>query len=592
MTPTRWLAAGLMTVMAVVLIGVSREDSATVDEASHLGVGYLYWKGAHTRFGAEEHPPLESLIESFPLLFMQIKLSDTAQAMERGELGYPWTVSWAGQIKSVQQILEPGCQGQYVQIPPLGDRLVEWHCPSRYPLDNWYYQAVPEAQMFGKVFVYGGANDADAMLFAGRLGQILLTLLTGVVIVFWTHRATGQDSAAVIALAVWVFNPVALAYGHVANTDIGVAFGITLSAFLFSQLAEEPTVKYALMSGVATGLAMSMKYTTLLLAPTYLILSVMAWRRSNLSISNIGKLAAVFFIAGWCVALVVFWPFASPAPAPTQTDLTLFDVPGWFKTLRPLLVPSGLFKGLAIAMAHSKIGTDSYLMGQWSRGGWWYYFPLAFLFKTPVAYVILVVSGFLLFVPKVTTARLSEFVTWLGAGVYLFWTMSSGINIGVRHLLPMMSLLSVGIGCAFSRLTDRWLRCTTLGLIGWQAVVVLAAYPFYIQFFSEAVGGARNGYKYLIDSNYDWGQDARRLRNFLQDNGIDHIYLDYFGNQFSIEYLKIPNTRVNAETARQIRQGTLVVSASQLMRPEWNWLRESRQPLARVAYTLFVYQLP
>jgi hypothetical protein len=68
--------------------------------------------------------------------------------------------------------------------------------------------------------------------------------------------------------------------------------------------------------------------------------------------------------------------------------------------------------------------------------------------------------------------------------------------------------------------------------------------------------------------------------------------LDYFGTAFSVDYLKIPNTRVTADTAKQIQQGTLVVSASQLMRPEWSWLRESRQPSARVAYTLFVYQFP
>ena len=78
----------------------------------------------------------------------------------------------------------------------------------------------------------------------------------------------------------------------------------------------------------------------------------------------------------------------------------------------------------------------------------------------------------------------------------------------------------------------------------------------------------------------------------MKVRGIDHIYLDYYGNQFSTEYLKIPNKRVNADTARQIQQGTLVVSASQLMRPEWAWLRDSRQPTARVAHTLFVYQFP
>jgi hypothetical protein len=96
----------------------------------------------------------------------------------------------------------------------------------------------------------------------------------------------------------------------------------------------------------------------------------------------------------------------------------------------------------------------------------------------------------------------------------------------------------------------------------------------------------------LHDSNYDWGQDAKRLKKFLDDRQISRIYLAYWGNQFSIEYLKIPNTRVDAETAKQVRQGVLVVSSSWLAKPEWKWLRESRQPNARVAHTLFVYEFP
>ena len=80
------------------------------------------------------------------------------------------------------------------------------------------------------------------------------------------------------------------------------------------------------------------------------------------------------------------------------------------------------------------------------------------------------------------------------------------------------------------------------------------------------------------------------LKQFHAEHNIDHIYLDYFGTQYNIEYLKIPNTRVDAERARQIKEGWLVVSASQLLRPEWNWVRESHQPAARVAHTLFVYQ--
>jgi hypothetical protein len=79
----------------------------------------------------------------------------------------------------------------------------------------------------------------------------------------------------------------------------------------------------------------------------------------------------------------------------------------------------------------------------------------------------------------------------------------------------------------------------------------------------------------------------------MQDNGVAHVYLDFFGTQPAIEWHQIPNTRVNAEQARQLRQGWLVVSVSQLMRPEWDWLRGVRPtPDARIGYTLFAYRLP
>jgi len=74
-------------------------------------------------------------------------------------------------------------------------------------------------------------------------------------------------------------------------------------------------------------------------------------------------------------------------------------------------------------------------------------------------------------------------------------------------------------------------------------------------------GGAEHGYKHLLDSNYDWGQDVIRLKKFLDERGIARIYLQYFGTQAAIEYYRIPNDFVDSEAAKQIRQGYLVVSA-------------------------------
>ena len=584
--------AALLLVMALLMFGAARQESATVDEANEIASGYLSWKGSMTRIGAEEHPPLSQLLSAFPLLFMDVKLSDTVRAITRGELGYPWTLNWSGKVVPVQTLPGLSCNGRYMRVPPLGDPMVQWSCASPYPLENWYYWAVPEGQMFGKFFLYEGVNNADAILLAGRMMQIALTLLTGVVVFFWTRRTSGRNDAASFALALWVFNPVVLAYGHLTKNDIGVTLGITLAIYCFTEFLRKPGLEKASLAGFATGVAMTMKFTALVLLPVFVILLVLARNDLKLSFAEFAKLTGIFALAGWAVAMVVFLPHWSPAPPLSDTEATAFEIPAWFRMWRPVLIPAGLFKGIAIATAHAKGGTDSYLIGQWRQGGWWYYFPVAFLVKLPVAYVILTAGGLAIFVRAWKSAPLLERAPWIAAGMYLLVSMSSGVNIGVRHLLPMLALCTVGTGCAFGRLTNSRAKIGATGLLAWLTLTALLAYPLYIQFFSEAVGGARNGQKYLIDSNFDWGQDAKRLKKYLDEHHITHIYLDYFGNQFSIEYLKIPNTRVNAENARQIPQGILVVSASQLMRPEWSWLRESRQPIARVAHTLFVYQFP
>jgi hypothetical protein len=289
----------------------------------------------------------------------------------------------------------------------------------------------------------------------------------------------------------------------------------------------------------------------------------------------------------WAVLLAVYFPRWSPPPPISTEQARSLGVPGWFTAVRPMLIPADFFKAMGLTLGHAKEGHEAFLLGSWSHTGWWYYYPVTLGVKSPLAFVVMSVLAGITFVRAFKTTRPAEMSAWIAAALYLFFAMTSSINVGIRHILPVVGLLCVGIGCSF----PRWKRPVMVGLLTWQAIVTVVCYPLYLQFCSEAIGGARNGYKYFADSNYDWGQDANRLKQFVEQRGINHIYLDYFGTQYNIEYLKIPNTRVNAEQARQLKQGWLVVSASQLMRPEWSWLRESRQPTTRVAHTLFVYEL-
>ena len=103
-------------------------------------------------------------------------------------------------------------------------------------------------------------------------------------------------------------------------------------------------------------------------------------------------------------------------------------MPDWFQSLRPLLIPRDFFKALALTLGHSKEGHVAYLFGQWSREGWWYYYPVAFLLKSPLAFVALTIAAIGIFIKRVASADVWELTPWVGATVYLASEASSFIT--------------------------------------------------------------------------------------------------------------------------------------------------------------------
>ena len=185
----------------------------------------------------------------------------------------------------------------------------------------------------------------------------------------------------------------------------------------------------------------------------------------------------------------------------------------------------------------------------------------------------------------------SELATpWLAALVFFLLAMTGSINIGVRYLLPMVPLLAVGTASQIAR-RPRPVRFAGWLCGAWLLVVAVRAHPHYLEYFNECAGGPANGYTRLIDSNLDWGQDAKRLKLFLEEHAYTNAYIDYFGPPRALDYYAIPCKSVTADQARAITNGTLIVSASSLMRPELDWLRAQQPPVNRIGYTLFVYQL-
>jgi len=158
---------------------------------------------------------------------------------------------------------------------------------------------------------------------------------------------------------------------------------------------------------------------------------------------------------------------------------------------------------------------------------------LAFLFKTPVSLIILFFAGLALShrgwpAPQ----RHARVFVLLPLFVYLGAAMTAKLDIGVRHLLPLYPLVLLVAGsvvAAAFAVHRKLLVAAIIALFLVQIAEVVAVYPHCLAFFNRFVGGPKNGYKYLADSNIDWGQDLKNLKKWMDANGVKRINLGYSG---------------------------------------------------------------
>jgi 4-amino-4-deoxy-L-arabinose transferase-like glycosyltransferase len=558
------LASVILALMAILMIIPVWEETATVDETVILGAGYSYWQGYRFRLNPE-HPPLAQLWSALPLQFVKV----TPPPNEDELLSRPTSSNaarWDHLALPFDQLFPKGI--------------------------DFYYCPVLEAELLGRNLVYGGVNDADLLLRCGRLMQVGLTLATGFIIFAWAKSLTNPFGG-LVALTTWAFNPVALAYGHLILTDPAIALFLPLAVWMFSRFLQTPNLCTMGPASVAFGGALLSKFTAILLVPVFAALILAFWQHliERVSARRFCGYLLSFIAIAWAMVLVVYAFQWKPAPVLDAHRAEALNVPVWFRALRPILIPPTFFKGLAIVLAHVSAGHEAYLCGRWSMVGWWYYYPVALCLKLPIPLLVLVGLALFLALSRFRHMLPLEIAPLAGALLYLVLAMANKADIGIRHLLPMFPMLSVIIGVETAR-AGRRVQIASVLLAASLAAVVIFACPFYIQYFNAFAGGSKNGYKYLLDSNLDWGQDVKRLKQFLNEQHIEHVYINHFRSLAAVEYYNIPHTFVDAGRAREIHKGYLVVSATRLMRPEWTWLRQQHKPVAQIAYTLFVFKLP
>jgi hypothetical protein len=545
-----------VVVYGALAVDSMRRQSATFDEGSHLPAGYTYLKLGDHRLNPE-HPPLVKALAAVPLLFMDVTLKpdDEAWALRR-----------------------------------------QWE--------------------FGKRFLYRW-NDADRLLFLGRLPVVALASCLVVAVFLAARGRFGLPAAAAGALLA-ALSPDVLAHGALVTTDLGFALFFFLAVIAFERLQQQASKGRLLVAGLATAAAFATKFSAPILLPVFVLLGLrealvapsVAQRRARL-----GRLALQLSATG-ALALVGVWAVygfrapLSPDPAVSTTlarPLASAHIGALDRAVafagRSGLVPEDYARGLLFVSEHSA-ARPTFLLGELRDRGFPHYFAVSFLLKTPLPLLLLIALA-LGRAPRLR--RRDAALLWIPVAVYVAATATRGLQIGHRHLLPIYPFLFLAAGEAAAAVRA-WRApkgaVVAAALALWYAGGTFVQHPHHLAYFNEIAGGSRNGWRLLVDSNLDWGQDLKRLAEWLRANPAPGLKLSYFGSAdpayYGIVSEVLPGYTAPhaARITREIRPGDfLAVSATNLqgvyLEEDDRALMErvrAMRPLARVGFSIFVYR--
>jgi len=555
----------LLFILGYSLIQSVEFDSATTDEAIHIISGYL--ANNNNNFTIDpEHPFLAKRIYTLPL-----------------------------------QIIQP-----YVNFQ---DKLFT-------SANDFFYDSWSETREAANNFLYNWGNDADIILFYSRITGIIFTILFA--FIFWyVTKKNFSALAGFFALLLFVFCPNILAHARLANTDIwytGAYFFVVWAyvnyLFKITNIKSQKLfnrLKFIILPGLMLGFALAVKFSSLTLPIILASLALTYYFFNNKK----NKFWPYFwqklfdFILMGLIGFVVVWAsynfsveqvnqFAGKLPDLIAGNYN--NVLIKLEFLIKFLKPAEYWKGIALTMGSALGSRPAYLMGQFSYGGWWYYFPIVFLIKTPIPVLVLFFSSIFYYIANYKKLTFKHSAILLSIFVFFGITLFSKLNLGVRHILPIYPFIFMLLGVFCADFLHQFRHYKYLiaiiltVLFVWYIASSIKIYPSYLSYFNEFIGGPKNGGNYLSDSNIDWGQDLRRLKQYLDDNKIyDKIKMEYFWTStdgptyYGINWQQLEQNNPN-------QKGYIAIGVSALANKEFSWLK-NYEPITRIGNSVYLYKI-
>jgi hypothetical protein len=429
-------------------------------------------------------------------------------------------------------------------------------------------------------------------LFAARCASILVTVLGGLLL--WSAARRCGDVAAAATHVLWCFSPTILASGALATLDAWVTAMLCAVLWAAVRLWEAPTPTRAAQAGACLGLAIASKVTALGVIPPLVVMGALALRRRARTHGPSPRRDALCALAFAGAAFLVLWSlygftvgWVSSAAFP------------WLRNARPLHLVGPLpfpnwIEGLVQQLSLGGAGHRGYLFGEARRTGWWWFYFAAFALKTTIGAQALALGRLVSWWKRPPSRRdLAIDAALLAYPVLLFLAMSLGrTQIGIRYLLPAFPFAMVWAG----RGTDDLRRAFGKRGLAAAAVCVLAGtveslavHPHHLMFFNRWAGGPTGGPRYFVVGD-DWGQDQRRLGEWMRERQVPGIFYTYYcgmPQMWGINYRPPSCTP---------RRGTYALQAVEVHRPRHieagclDWLTVE-PPDERIGYSIYIYQV-
>jgi hypothetical protein len=535
----------------------------------HLFAGYSYLKWGDFRVNPE-HPPLAKILAALPLLALGVDTAGITRA----------------QRDVVQARKDYG-----------------WVLADRFFMSN---------------------QDAESLFIYAKLVMIGLAAVLGIFVFLWARALFGL-TAGIVALVLYSFDPNILAHSSIVHTDIPFALCFFGGTYFFWRTMNHLTWINLLLTSLFFGLSAVTKFSFLVVLPIWTVLGIMRVfspqaQRSQITSPGIidkpwSKLVLLTMVLATAVIVgyLVIWSvygFRFDTVADQKGQLSVGRLLSKESWLSPLVVANSKYFFLPEAWVYGladffrALDRSSYLFGEISSDGFWLYFPIAFVVKTPLPTLLLMLVGLGIVVHR---RRLLNGDLFLLVPVIVFFSVAvwPRLNIGLRHILPVYPFLFAWLGGIVATVLNNknpMGRCGVALLGVWLVGCSLKIYPDYLAFFNRLAGGPAHGHKILVDSNLDWGQDLKGLKRWIDNQRIDIINLAYFGtvnpSSYGINAIPAPGSIFfslrggsdNSPGSPYIAISATYLAGLYLAERDTYAVFRDKNPIASIGHSILVYR--